>query len=1825
MSETPFLPHLEAPASSANSNNNNSQSQNQGASIFGMSPFARVAASTTSGSSGMGRGLLGTATVATATTSASPSQPIIPPRVLTRQSSDISAWVSEVDSHYHSDVEDMKDDEEDEVHNITTAFIPQSIGAARRLGAAASVDDEELTQLSSAGVSYHSSRSLALSEVDSVTTARGSIASQHAPTESHLNVAMPGSMLGETPNQVTPPPSMTGAFSHAWDLVNSRLLHQAAPQATSRPVTPTPGSVNRTEMTPVAANTRVIEPPSTRSPSPYIPTQFPGGQTQTQTHLIPHLPSRPRIAPMFPQAQQSPARQSGGHDTSELSGGRKGAQAGSSSQEPPNKAKESGDFLLHVLQHQSNQAEERSRSLTHRLALEERLHRQTVDELREAQWETSRLQEKLYDQSLQLARLERKQVPVVAPPLQSAMRSTLPTATADGSSQQQVHLARLEAEQEQAKQQTKQLFRDLKRSQDRLIKVENQKLTLLTELADLKAAQEKNEKHQVVALTSSSVQTQLDQANAEIVELRASKLALETKLQDAIQQEESLQQKLMAIQTDFNELKRSHKELEEERSTLVKRVRFADEQQEAQQQEVSVLQSDNNVLRDQLRQASDEHQEQVKRLEASSEQLRSEKLALEESHRKAMMGQSNAENHLQAVQKELAEAVQSLGAMEASLKATETAKEQLEAMASSERSIQMERVDARVVDLQQKNMSLQDKLNDTFAQIQHLQSALEASHVDLQSLNEEKQSALDREISLHEDLSRSEQKCMTLETKRSSLEKNLESLQRQLCDTALLEQNLHEAEAILSKLQESSESERKELERQLAVQTAAVQGLETQVKALKSRNNELIKEKEVLAIHADELRSSMEMQRVALERELDDKLRDVRNEFVDLQATVASLEKTRNELHDEIHVSKCRVKELEEQLEAASLELAPLHDKLEEASKQVSVLEFELKGSREQYDTVLANHAALEEQFSTLSGKSIEAQAELSTTKAACEKAEETVTLLNGQVDLLQEAVTQLEHQREGLEAALTESRQKAEVEGVQFSVRTDALEEQIAVLKSEKVALEGVLSSLKEDLENAKSQLSEKESMYFSAQQRNDTLTAEVNASVDMINHLNREIEGYQENLENLKSEKGDLTSRKLEIEQRLEETEIKLTQELSTNLSLREDLSTFKTENDNLSSQLANAREESHNFKSQTQTLQSVQKSEELLKHTLTKELESIQLENAELLAGASTSNLKLEQALSTVASLEERLLVAAQQTSEVQNALDCSIERCNDLETKKKALEDEFALAVANRDAATQQVNSLLVQQEQHLLKAEQMHSEFESLRLSLQEESAQTMAAKDSEILVLEEKLKESVAALTAVESELSAAKEARQLVHAEKEAALQAHAALEAQFVEEKEKLVVQLDELERENAAYEAQVSKSHDDVQSLEARIQAQSESSEQMRYEFEAQKTLLQEQLAEAIALKDSEVEMFEEKLKDSVAALTAVEVELSAAKEASERVHAEKEAALQAHAALEAQLLVHQSDLDSLRRSHDDSISEQSRLKSANDTLQEGVDALNVEVENLRELKADSTTRLSQLETLNTTFQGQVEKLESEATSLRNEVEKLTAKNDEFSSENSRLAAEQAALLASVEEKEKLLVQLAELERENTAYEEQISTSQENIRSLEADMEKSREAASASDAVHLKMEAEVGRLRGENDELHVRVSALEQELVEVRESSSPLHSAPSPPSPKDDSSTSEELIQQLTQEKESLTSQLLETETHLASLKSQLSGADDKKEDTTRKLELQILENIDTMRNLAQLVSTYKKDNRDLKKVARRLVKRIRDLEGVNSNATDEVHLS
>ena len=78
-----------------------------------------------------------------------------PPVVLQRQPSEVSAWVSEVDSHYHSDIED--DDESTLQEEAHDGSIPRAISQVVQNDDDDEADDE---------LTFASRRSWALSEVD---------------------------------------------------------------------------------------------------------------------------------------------------------------------------------------------------------------------------------------------------------------------------------------------------------------------------------------------------------------------------------------------------------------------------------------------------------------------------------------------------------------------------------------------------------------------------------------------------------------------------------------------------------------------------------------------------------------------------------------------------------------------------------------------------------------------------------------------------------------------------------------------------------------------------------------------------------------------------------------------------------------------------------------------------------------------------------------------------------------------------------------------------------------------------------------------------------------------------------------------------------------------------------------------------------------------------------------------------------------------------------------------------------------------------------------------------------------------------------------------------------------------------------------------------------------------------------------------------------------------------------------------------------------------------------------------------------------------------
>jgi chromosome segregation ATPase len=770
-------------------------------------------------------------------------QRLPPPIVLERQPSDVSAWVSEVDSHYHSDIEDSEDEE-------SMIGGPNTTTSAHIMV----VDQDDASAVASR-------RSLALSEVDSQGVASSSVKRGRG-------------------RAAAPPPR----------IVTTNTDHDRG---------------GRT-----AATSSTVQPQQLQNP--VVHTVSPHEEDR-------HHPIRAFI--VSPEQQQQ-RQQAGGDDTSEdtrksrrryfgRSPGRKKKQAAETSNSNDPDAS-SAAVLLTVWQQRASQAEERASSVTHRLALEERLHRQVAEDLREATWETSHLEDQIHEQTARIHELEQQQR-ITQEWSNTTKYAAAPATTLDVD--HRLQLACVTAEQERTQKQLKELIRDLKRSQDKLLRVEHQKMQLLRELAELQATQ--TDQRALASApryvvdqqqTQNELQDQVQGLQAEVSQLTSSR--------DALAQEKEL---LVAEnEKTLQNMSQEFAGLEAERDALL-------EQTQSMKVVIEALTSDKALVEEKLSQT-------LQALAASEEQL---------AGAKADVSKANSERCAALMQKKELEA--KYGVLS---KRMEAFQEDFEKIVSEKQALSDERD------------TVKSELECTLAEFQDLQSANRKTlvhHVELESKNEELQAQLEK-----------------LEGQASTLLKELESLgseKAQLSSTngILVKEKTHqlasidnEKDALRARLV-SLETEKTIVAIELSASQARISELEDRVKTIQCDAEQSIQKQVTFANDISRLqkeKSSLLLRVSAFESELvavRDELKVSKVAAADAMKKLLLSEEEKASLGDEKAAAVARQIELKAEVEARTAKLTSMESISSGLEEQIRVISEEKRVLVEKENQALAS------------------------------------------------------------------------------------------------------------------------------------------------------------------------------------------------------------------------------------------------------------------------------------------------------------------------------------------------------------------------------------------------------------------------------------------------------------------------------------------------------------------------------------------------------------------------------------------------------------------------------------------------------------------------------------------------------------------------------------------------------------------------------------------------------------------------------------------------------------------------------------------------------
>lgn len=860
--------------------------------------------------------------------------------------------------------------------------------------------------------------------------------------------------------------------------------------------------------------------------------------------------------------------------------------------------------VLAVYQERLRLAEDQKVGLSQRLALVERNHRQVAQDLREAEWETSRLEELVHDQQAKISKLEEEQVIT-------------------------------EKWRQEMAQQDAQLLDDLKEAQEKLHTSEQEKMHLMNEMVGLqKTVQEDAVNVKSIQKQRDELLHRFDQLNDQYEGLTDRKKTVESQLQSALHKQNELEASLKAVHQDLQNEKGMREELEETNLALNKRVRFAGEQLEAAQHENTTLQlrftdfqaeaerthlqlgKEITSLKSSLKVAKDETQDLYQSWQAALEEKRTMQFEVEDF-------KSTSAELLLFVATELESTIAAKESMEASFKSVLKQKENLLAQEQTK--------------MKRQKQDYESKLNNTLGKVRELQQTLETSEDSIVSLESERKALATKQESLQEKLQENEHSLQALEGERLSLRQTLEDMQTQqstlsyLHDEAQAEvqRKLEQVESEAARRQIQALKERKSLEHDLKEHTKRIEDLQAKTLALQSENEKLIQEKEELVQQAAELQTALldETPKLALQAMESDRDR--------LQEVVAELQESHAALQQEYQESVTKIADIQMELDQALEQHQPLQQQAASASERARSLEKQLKQAEEEANDLSLANEELRNQHSKLMKKQSESQQQIENLEAAKIQALKTIDELESGSQKLQFEIQDLEASRaliyeelahaeillakvdanhattqeclrddlsnsqsevevlKTLVASL-ESKMKSLIQSHKDEVRNtsdaygnevEALRTRIATVKShgdkeqsrleaEQIRFTETLNLASIESQQLREQLRSNETALTAANAEKESLASQIKVSASTIGYLETELKSYKEEVSWMKTEMETLTNVNTNLQASLNEAETRI-EALTTEKALCEkELSELKVENNRLKSELQEAQ---------------------------------------------------------------------------------------------------------------------------------------------------------------------------------------------------------------------------------------------------------------------------------------------------------------------------------------------------------------------------------------------------------------------------------------------------------------------------------------------------------------------------------------------------------------------------------------------------------------------------------------------------------------------------
>ena len=1403
---------------------------------------------------------------------------------------------------------------------------------------------------------------------------------------------------------------------------------------------------------------------------------------------------------------------------------------------------DSSNAVLAIYQERLAQAEVRTANLSQRLALAERNHRDATEDLRDARWETTRLEELVQEQRVKITKLEEEQ---------------------------QI------TQEWQASQERSALVDDLKAAQDKLLSVEEQKMGLLKELTMLQkkvgndaiiSAKQLQEKEELVE--------RFDKLHVQVNHLTSLKETVEKQLHEALLKQQQLEIVVQNVSGELQVKQAANNELEETNRSLTKRVRFVDEQLEAVEHRNTELEVRLETLESESERARQDFGQQIQILESSIKVLHSERQDLYQAWQMALESQRKTLSELDELRATHTKDTARLHQLSSELESALSAKKDMEMSYQIQLQEQSDLLAQEKVKAQTQQEEYEARLDETLKQVMQMQRTLESSQVNIQRLEAERQELLAVQSSLHARLEANQVSFDEIDTERSSLKQALEEIQVEHAslwgqsqkDHSVLLSQLQQAEAEAVKRQLETLKERRALEHEILLQTNQVRELEARVHSLEKERETFASEKEELVQQAAELQASLldEGPKLALkEMEADrDRLREA----------VESLRESRIALEEELQDSVNKVAELEARLVQAFEQTIPLQQQADSATERATSLAIMLSQAQKQaYDLELA-HTELSAEHTKLLSDRQTSESKIEELRISTNVAEDRIRGLEDSRQELQQKIDKLDASRIALEVELEEatsrytdlesshtvsrnsleteladsrchvanlqgliSSQESKIESLEENFKVtiatvsksgkaevDALRAEMAALKSasdkeletlysELSLRKEQLASLGTELDDANKTLHRSTAALDAARSESESLWARLAVSASSVEYLDKEWTSSKAEVDWLKAERDALVVLRNDLRARLEEGEVQIRTLIAEKQALQSELLLVRDEN-----------------------------------HTLASKLQDAMTGREQLEAQLSEST-DLNKALEEVLMGKENEIVLLQ-----------SID--NELRAKVGNLQDQLSKLSAIRDDLAAEHESIQTKHEQTLLTlshkvdaAETEKTEFKMQLQELQSESSVLMSQKSS----VEDRSREIEKSLLMAENLVRKTSDELSRASHERDASLLLHRALQEQNLELQrslEDMQRSMDETVAEKyrlCSEKYELSEKLKGVEASFSELQANNQDVLSRNVQLEIQSNRLRQEV-ESIQSQKFDLMVLYKEQSDSTAELVAV-------------LRQEKDDLL--------------GKVNMLETEKAEKIEELSIARDA-------VSQLELSIERIADDAQQSSARLfstakdiSSLEENKAALEQEVTKLSAELGVVYKELQctKTLARETE---EKLAQAEVEKALLA--EEKRSAIVRQSELEGE--AYENRltIASLEKGLRQLEADLRALESAKESVEAEKINALLLVEKTKGDEEKVKKALSDAERTISDLKVENSKI------------------------------AFRVEKAEGSIADLKTDTEKANYLGCLAVENLGKKLLEDKGTIRELSGELEASKQTNTALKRAAKYLITRVRELE-------------